>query len=85
MPGGRWVVVAPPDGTAKLALVTPEPDSQDFRLIGQARQIVFLTQDVPAKYQQWLERGVAFHHPPKVPAWAECSQFSKTPMGTPSR
>jgi serine phosphatase RsbU (regulator of sigma subunit)/predicted enzyme related to lactoylglutathione lyase len=81
MPGGRWVAVAPPDGTAKLALVTPEPDSQEFRLIGQARQIVFLTQDVRAKYQQWLERGVPFRHPPQAPEWGGVFTIFEDPDG----
>src|ERR1700739_1192467 len=48
--GGRWVAVAPPDGTAILALVAPKPGTEEYRHIGQARQIVFLTEDVGAKY-----------------------------------
>jgi len=67
--GDRWVAVAPPDGTAMLALVTPKPDAEDYQHVGQARQIVFLTEDVGAKYREWLERGVAFLHPPKEPGW----------------
>jgi hypothetical protein len=43
-----------------LALVTPKPDAEDYKHVGQARQIVFLTEDVGAKYHEWLERGVAF-------------------------
>jgi len=70
VPGGdRWVAVAPPDGTAMLALVTPKPDAEDYKHVGQARQIVFLTEDVGAKYHEWLGRGVAFLHPPKEPGW----------------
>jgi catechol 2,3-dioxygenase-like lactoylglutathione lyase family enzyme len=35
VPGGdRWVAVAPPDGTAMLALVTPKPDAEDYKHIG---------------------------------------------------
>ena len=68
--GDRWVAVAPPDGTAMLALVTPKPDAEEYKHVGQARQIVFLTEDVGAKHHQWLERGVAFLHPPKEePGW----------------
>lgn len=66
--GNRWVAVAPPDGTAILALVTPKPDEAEYKYIGQARQIVFLTEDVGAKYHEWHERGVAFLHPLKEPA-----------------
>jgi serine phosphatase RsbU (regulator of sigma subunit)/predicted enzyme related to lactoylglutathione lyase len=67
--GGRWVAVAPPDGTAILALVAPKPDDAEYNNIGQAKQIVFLTEDVDTKYQEWRERGVGFVHPPKEPAW----------------
>jgi len=67
--GGRWVAVAPPDGTAILALVAPKPDDAEYNNIGQAKQIVFLTEDVGTKYQEWRERGVGFLHPPKEPAW----------------
>lgn len=62
---GRWVMVAPPDGTARIALVSPKPDSEDYSYIGKARQIVFLTENVEAKYREWNERGVHFHHPPQ--------------------
>src|SRR5215469_16112 len=31
--GDRWVAVSPPDGTAVLTLVVPEPDSEEFKLI----------------------------------------------------
>ena len=67
--GGRWVAVAPPDGSAVLSLVTPPPDSEDYKLIGQTRQIVFITEDVNAVYEEWLKRGVRFHHPPQPPIW----------------
>jgi len=62
---GRWVMVAPPDGTARIALVSPKPNSEDYPYIGKARQIVFLTENVEAKYREWNERGVHFHHPPQ--------------------
>lgn len=67
--GERWVAVAPPDGTAVLALVSPKPDSEEHKLIGQARHIVFITEDVNAKFNEWSQRGVHFHQPPQVPAW----------------
>ena len=67
--GDRWVAVAPPDGTAILALVTPKLDSQEYKLIGRSRDIVFVTEDVTAKFHQWRERGVRFDHPPQTPAW----------------
>jgi len=67
--GGRWVAVAPPDGAAILALVTPKPDSEEYNLIGRSRQVVFVTEDVDAKFQDWCQRGVRFHHPPQKPDW----------------
>jgi hypothetical protein len=67
--GGRFIAVAPPDGTARLALVTPQPDSEEYTCIGKSRQVVFLTEDVEGKYRQWSDRGVSFLHPPKEPAW----------------
>jgi serine phosphatase RsbU (regulator of sigma subunit)/predicted enzyme related to lactoylglutathione lyase len=67
--GGRWVAVAPPDGAAILALVTPKPDAEEYNLIGRSRQVVFVTEDVDAKFQDWCQRGVRFHHPPQKPDW----------------
>lgn len=68
-PGERWVAVAPPDGSAILALVTPKPGSEECNLVGQSRQVVFITEDVTAKYNQWRNRGVSFCHPPRTPEW----------------
>ena len=28
-----------------------------------------MTEDVTAKFQEWSERGVSFHHPPQTPRW----------------
>jgi serine phosphatase RsbU (regulator of sigma subunit) len=67
--GGRWVAVTPPDGTAIIALVTPRPQDEEYKLIGQARQVVFITEDIDAKFHEWSERGVRFHHPPHTPIW----------------
>jgi catechol 2,3-dioxygenase-like lactoylglutathione lyase family enzyme len=68
-PGDRWVAVAPPDGTALLALLTPKPDSEQYNRIGQSKEVVLITEDVTAKFRQWSERGVHFHHPPLTPGW----------------
>lgn len=67
--GGRWVAVAPPDGGAILALVVPDPGSEEYELIGRARQIVFISEDINATYEEWRKRGVNFHHPPQTPIW----------------
>ena len=67
--GEHWVAVSPPDGTAILALVTPEPDSEEYKLIGRYTQVTFLAEDINAKFNDWSRKGVYFHHPPQVPAW----------------
>jgi serine phosphatase RsbU (regulator of sigma subunit)/catechol 2,3-dioxygenase-like lactoylglutathione lyase family enzyme len=64
--GDRWVAVSPPDGSALLSLVVPKPKSQEYKLIGRATQIVFVTEDVTAKFQEWAKRGVRFHQPPRL-------------------
>jgi serine phosphatase RsbU (regulator of sigma subunit) len=61
--------VAPPDGTAKVALVPAATGSDDEKLIGQFTRIFFLTEDVNAKYEEWRARGVHFEFPPQQPEW----------------
>jgi serine phosphatase RsbU (regulator of sigma subunit)/predicted enzyme related to lactoylglutathione lyase len=65
----RFLVVAPPDGTAVLALVRPETDSEEYKLIGRAPDVVFITEDVVAKYEEWCKRGVRFLQAPQKPIW----------------
>lgn len=67
--GERFVAVSPPDGTALLALLTPQPDSEEYQLIGKFSQVVFLTEDISAKFHDWSQRGVRFDHPPRTPGW----------------
>lgn len=64
--GERWVAVAPPDGSAVLTLRQPKPNTEDYKLIGRATRVVFVTEDVAATYRQWTERGVRFRHTPKL-------------------
>jgi serine phosphatase RsbU (regulator of sigma subunit)/uncharacterized glyoxalase superfamily protein PhnB len=66
---GRFVLVAPPDGTALLALLAPKPESEQYKFIGHAEQAVFVTEDVNAKFQAWRKRGVRFRHPPQAATW----------------
>ena len=66
---GRFVMIAPPDGTALLALVAPKPDCEEYKLIGQPGQVVFVTDDVTAKFHAWQDRGVRFRHPPQMTTW----------------
>jgi serine phosphatase RsbU (regulator of sigma subunit) len=64
--GRRRVGISPPDGTAVLNLIAPEPDSEEHKLIGRPTQVVFVTEDVAAKYSEWRKRGVRFHHTPRL-------------------
>jgi serine phosphatase RsbU (regulator of sigma subunit)/predicted enzyme related to lactoylglutathione lyase len=67
--GGRWVAVAPPDGSTVLALVAPKRNSAEYKLIGRCRHAVLVTEDVMAKVDEWQTRGVRFHHPPQTTLW----------------
>src|SRR5258708_40005319 len=60
--GQRWVGVAPPNGTAVLTLIAPEPDADEYKLIGQPTPVAFVAEDVVATYSQWGKRGVCFRH-----------------------
>jgi serine phosphatase RsbU (regulator of sigma subunit) len=62
----RFVTVAPPDGTANLTLVAPEPDSEQYKLIGRPTQVTLVTEDVIAKYREWNKRGVRFNFTPRL-------------------
>src|SRR5271165_5324470 len=64
--GERWVGVAPPDGMAVLTLVAPDPDSEEYKLIGRPTGVVFVTEDVVATYAAWRRRGVRFRHTPRL-------------------
>jgi serine phosphatase RsbU (regulator of sigma subunit) len=64
--GERWVAVAPPDGTAILSLIVPKPNTPQYKLIGRATQVVFVTEDVTSKFQEWSRRGVQFQHTPRL-------------------
>jgi serine phosphatase RsbU (regulator of sigma subunit)/catechol 2,3-dioxygenase-like lactoylglutathione lyase family enzyme len=64
--GQRWLAVSPPDGTAVLTLIAPERGSLQYKLIGRATQVVFVTDDVPAKFREWSHRGVRFRHAPRL-------------------
>jgi serine phosphatase RsbU (regulator of sigma subunit) len=65
-PDRRFVTVAPPDGTANLTLVAPEPSSEQYKLIGQPTHVTFVTEDVIAKYREWSKRGVRFQFTPRL-------------------
>ena len=64
--GQRWVAVSPPDGSTVLSLIEPPPKSAEHKLIGRATQVVFVTEDFPAKFHEWHQRGVRFRHIPRL-------------------
>jgi len=67
--GDRWIAVAPPDGSTILALSAPKPKTKEYKRIGQSKEVVFVTEDVVAKFHEWTGRGVRFHHPPQTTLW----------------
>jgi phosphoserine phosphatase RsbU/P len=66
---GRWLAVAPPDGNTVLALITPKRKSEEYKLIGRSKDVVLVTENVGAKFDEWRKRGVRFHHPPQTTLW----------------
>jgi serine phosphatase RsbU (regulator of sigma subunit) len=64
--GQRWLAVAPPEGTAVLALISPRPDSREYKFIGRSTGVVFVTEDVVAKFEEWRKRGVRFLFTPRL-------------------
>ena len=62
----RWVAVSPADGTTILQLVVAKPKSAESKLIGRAPQVVFVTSDITAKFQEWSRRGVRFLTAPRL-------------------
>src|SRR4051794_12655342 len=64
--GERWVAVGPPDGSAVLSLIAPAPHSKQYELVGRATQVVFVTEDVTAKFREWSKRGVRFLSTPRL-------------------
>jgi serine phosphatase RsbU (regulator of sigma subunit)/predicted enzyme related to lactoylglutathione lyase len=74
--GERWLMLAPPDGTALLALAAPKQGAAEHNLIGRPTQISFLTEDIFAKVEEWGSSGVRFHHSPQLaPSGAMCATF----------
>ena len=80
-PGQSWVVVGPPDGTANLTLIVPRTDSQQFKQIGRASHVTFVTEDVLAKFREWSKRGVHFLSNPRLRRFKHALQ-SKPPLAS---
>src|SRR6202035_5663025 len=74
-----WVVVGPPDGTANLTLIVPRTDSEQFKQIGRASHVTFVTEDVLAKFREWSKRGVHFLSNPRLRRFKHALQ-SKPPL-----
>ena len=64
--GRPFVAVHPPDGTANLTLMMPEPNTEQYKLIGRPTQIAFITEDVLAKFRDWSAKGVVFQNTPRL-------------------
>jgi serine phosphatase RsbU (regulator of sigma subunit)/catechol 2,3-dioxygenase-like lactoylglutathione lyase family enzyme len=79
--GNRWIEVAPPDGTAQLGIALAPPGSDFEKRIGGLTDVYFITEDLPAKYKEWSERGVHFQFPPEVPAWGGIHTRFEDPDG----
>ena len=67
--GTRWVAVSPSDGSALLALIAPAPDSEQHKLIGRNTEVIFLAEDVSAKFAEWQQHGVRFREIPQPQGW----------------
>ena len=65
----RWIEVAPPDGSANIALAKIVSEADHDKLVGRDTNIYFLTEDVVGKFNEWNARGVKFQFPPENPAW----------------
>jgi serine phosphatase RsbU (regulator of sigma subunit)/catechol 2,3-dioxygenase-like lactoylglutathione lyase family enzyme len=66
---GRWVAIAPPDGTTILALIAPRRGSENYKMIGRNTHIGFIAEDINATYEVWRSRGVRFESPPQAQLW----------------
>jgi serine phosphatase RsbU (regulator of sigma subunit)/catechol 2,3-dioxygenase-like lactoylglutathione lyase family enzyme len=64
--GRRWLAVAPPDGSAVISLVAPDPESREYALIGRPTGVVLITENVLAKFEEWRRRGVQFTYRPRL-------------------
>jgi serine phosphatase RsbU (regulator of sigma subunit)/catechol 2,3-dioxygenase-like lactoylglutathione lyase family enzyme len=84
--GERWVAVSPPDGTTIFAIVAPKTNTAEYKLIGRSTQVVLVTSDVAAKFQQWSRNGVRFIGTPRlrrikyVPPSADSAATSAAPQ-----
>lgn len=78
---GRWAAVVPPDGTGVIALAEPQPESEDSKLIGRSKNIILLTEDVVAAFEEWSDKGVRFPFPPRAEDWGGIRAGFEDPDG----
>jgi serine phosphatase RsbU (regulator of sigma subunit) len=67
--GARWIAVAPPNGSAIVALLLGKPGTDAETLIGRETHLSFITEDIEATYVCWRSRGVTFTQPPTAMDW----------------
>lgn len=80
---GRFVAIAPPDGSAILGLSTAQPGSREYSYVGRSGNIVFVTDDIDAKYEEWRSRGVHFDQSPQTTGWRGTIANFTDPDGNP--
>jgi len=56
-----------------LSIVAPKPGTEEYKLIGRPTGVVFLTEDIFAKVEEWRARGVCFHRVPQKESWGATS------------
>ena len=80
--GRRWLAVAPPDGGTVLSLVAPSPESPEYGLIGRSTGVVFITENVLAKFEEWRRKGVEFTYRPRLRriAYGSVTRLSRNPV-----
>ncbi|HXJ11293.1 MAG TPA: SpoIIE family protein phosphatase [Candidatus Limnocylindrales bacterium] len=79
-----WVVVSPPDGTANLTLIVPRTDSEQYKQIGRASHVTFVTEDVLGKFREWSKRGVQFLSNPRLRRFKHALQSKPPDANDPS-
>jgi serine phosphatase RsbU (regulator of sigma subunit) len=62
-------------------LVEATPGSREHASIGRSPTIVFLSENVVARYEQWRGRGVSFSEPPHKPVWGGLYASLEDPDG----
>jgi predicted enzyme related to lactoylglutathione lyase len=70
--GARWIELRIPGAETRVVLFTP-PGQEDR--IGTASNIVFMSDDVRATYEELRERGVEFDSEPEDQPWGMFASF----------